>query len=136
MGDAYLLLENGMVFKGRQFGFDGEASGELVYSTAMSGYMETLANPVYAGKIVMETFPLIGCYGVVREEFGAGPVYMSAYIVREWCREPSNFRSEGTLDDFLRGHGTPGLCGIDTRALMRVLRERGPMRATISRDLP
>ena len=132
MIDAYLILENGTVFKGQSFGYYGEAAGELVFSTAMTGYMETLADQEYEGKIVLQTFPLIGNYGVVSEEFGKGPIYLKGYIVREWCQEPSNHRSEGNLDTFLRDHKTPGICGIDTRALMRLLRDSGPMNAMIS----
>ena len=142
MTDAYLILENGTVFKGQSFGYVGEAAGELVFSTAMTGYMATLADPAYKGKIVLQTFPLIGNYGVIPEEFeeasareGAAcesTVQLKGYIVREWCQEPSNHRSEGNLDAFLREHKTPGLCGVDTRALMRILRDNGPMKAKIS----
>ena len=131
MCDAYLILENGAVFKGQQFGYYGEAAGRLVFTTAMTGYMETLADPAYTGQIVLQTFPLIGNYGFISEDFGDGPVYLKAYIVREWCQEPSNFRSEGSLDAFLREKKTPGLCGVDTRALMRVIRENGPMNAVL-----
>ena len=133
MGKAHLILENGTVFKGQAFGYDGEVSGELVFSTGMVGYLETLADPSYKGKIVLQTFPLIGNYGVIHEDFGDGPVYMLGYIVREWCQEPSNFRSSGTLDTFLRDKKTPGLCGIDTRALMRILRANEHMTARIVR---
>ena len=132
MGEAYLILENGMVFNGESFGYAGEAAGEIVVSTMMTGYMEALADPAYEGKIVLQTFPLIGNYGVIPEEFGEGPVRLKGYIVRQWCQDPSNFRSEGDLDAFLRDHKTPGLCGIDTRALMRILRDNGPMQARIT----
>ena len=132
MGEACLILENGMVFKGESFGYEGEAQGELVFSTDMAGYMQTLGDPAFEGKIVLQTFPLIGNYGVITEEFGEGPVHLKGYIVRQWCQDPSNFRSEGDLDTFLRMHKTPGLCGIDTRALMRVLRDSGPMSAKIA----
>jgi len=135
MSAAYLILENGTVFKGRSFGYDGEASGELVYSTKMTGYMATLSDPAYHGKIVFQTFPLIGNYGVITEEFGTGPIQLAAYIVREWCQEPSNFRNEGNLDFFLRERKIPGLCGVDTRALTRIIRENGAMNATISKTL-
>ena len=133
MGDAFLILENGAVFRGRPFGYDGEAVGELVYSTKITGYMQTLSDPAYSGQIVFQTFPLIGNYGVIQEEFGPGPVHLKAYIVREWCQEPSNFRSEGTLDIFLRERKIPGLCGIDTRALMRIVRENRAMNAMLSK---
>ena len=133
MSDAFLLLENGTVFKGHPFGYSGEAVGELVFSTAMAGYLETLADPVYFGQIVLQTFPLIGNYGVIPDDFGSGPVHLKAYIVREWCQEPSNFRSEGNLDSFLRENKIPGLYGIDTRALTRIIRENGVMNAMISK---
>ena len=133
MSGAYLILENGVVFKGRSFGYDAQAVGELVFSTAMTGYLETLADPVYYGQIVLQTFPLIGNYGVIPSDFGSGPVHLKAYIVREWCQEPSNFRNEGDLDSFLRKWRVPGLFGIDTRALTRILRENGVMNAMVSK---
>ena len=132
MGEAYLLLDNGTVFEGRPFGYIGEAVGELVFSTAMTGYLEALSDPAYHGQILLQTFPLIGNYGVIPRDFGSGPIHLKAYIVRQWCQEPSNFRSEGNLDSFLRERGIPGLYGIDTRALTRIIRENGTMNAMIS----
>ena len=123
MGKAYLILENGSVFEGEAFGYDSEALGELVFTTKMTGYLETLSDPSYFGQIVLQTFPLIGNYGVIPHDFGPGPMHLKAYIVRQWCQEPSNFRSEGNLDSFLRDFKVPGLCGIDTRALTRVIRD-------------
>ena len=133
MSSAYLILENGAVFKGKPFGYDGEAVGELVFSTGMTGYLETLSDPAYFGQIVLQTFPLIGNYGVIPQDFGTGPIHMKAYIVREWCQEPSNFRNEGNLDSFLREKRTPGLSGIDTRKLTRMIRENGVINAMISK---
>jgi len=133
LGCAYLILENGAVFKGRSFGYDGEATGELVFSTSMAGYLETLSDPAHFGQIVVQTFPLVGNYGVIPHDLGAGPVHLKAYIVRQWCQEPSNFRSEGDLDSFLRMHKVPGLCDIDTRALARAIRENGSMNAKLSK---
>jgi len=132
VNNAYLILENGAVFKGRWFGYEAEAIGELVFSTSMTGYMETLTNPSYSGQIVLQTFPLIGNYGVIPAEQKSPQVQLKAYIVREWCQEPSNFRSEGDLDTFLQVTQTPGLCGIDTRALTRIIRENGPMNALLT----
>ena len=132
MSCAYLILENGAVFKGESFGFDGEAIGALVFSTGMAGYMETLTDPRNTGQIVLQTFPLIGNYGVISAEKRSTEVSLKAYIVREWCQEPSNFRSEGNLDSFLRLNRIPGLYGVDTRALTRVIRENGTMNAMIS----
>ena len=129
---AYLVLENGAVFKGRQFGYSAEAVGELVFSTAMTGYMETLTNPGYSGQIVLQTFPLIGNYGWIPAEGRSDRVQLNAYIVREWCQEPSNFRSEGNLDSFLCENKIPGLYNIDTRALTRIIRESGKLRAVLS----
>jgi len=138
VSDAYLILENGAVFKGESFGYDGRAVGELVFSTGMTGYLETLTDPCHYGHIVLQTFPLIGNFGVIRGEFAGWAdqdgraAQLNAYIVREWCQEPSNFRNEGNLDSFLRFNRIPGLCGIDTRALTRVIRENGSMNAMIS----
>jgi len=131
---VYLILENGAVFRGQPFGYDGEAVGELVFSTAMTGYLETLSDPSYYGQIVLQTFPLIGNYGVISEDFGSGPIHLSAYIVRDWCQEPSNFRSEGNLDSFLRKNKIPGIFDIDTRKLTRIIRENGTLNAMISKS--
>ena len=133
MDDAYLILENGVVLSGKSFGYDGEIVGELVFSTGMTGYLETLSDPAYYGQIVIQTFPLIGNYGVIREDFGAGPAHLKAYIVRDWCQEPSNFRSEGNLDSFLREKKIPGIYDIDTRKLTREIRDNGTMNAMVSK---
>jgi len=131
--DAYLILENGVVFKGRSFGYDGETVGELVFSTAMTGYLEAITDPAYYGQILLQTFPLIGNYGIIPRDFSSISVHVKAYIVREWCQEPSNFRSEGNLDSFLCDMKIPGLCGIDTRELTRVIRDNGVMNAMVSK---
>ena len=133
MDTAYLVLENGSVFEGQAFGFMGETLGELVFTTGMSGFLETLTDPANYGQIVLQTFPLVGSYGVIPSDFESEEVQVKAYIVREWCQEPSNFRSEGSLDIFLREKKIPGLCGIDTRALTREIRSHGVMNAMISR---
>ena len=133
MSTAYLILENGKVFKGESFGFDGETEGELVFTTDMIGCLETLTNPCYCGQIVVQTFPLAGNYGVIPANFESENVWPKAYIVREWCQDPSNFRSEGDLDAFLKSHEIPGICGIDTRALTRIIRDAGQMSARISK---
>ena len=130
--EKYLILENGAVFKGRAFGFDGEAIAELVFSTKSTGYLETLSDPAYYGQMVLQTFPLIGTYGIIPDDLGPGPVHVKAYIVKQWCQDPSNFRCEGNLDSFLRDNKIPGLYDIDTRALTRVIRENGAMNAMIS----
>jgi len=135
MKKGYLVLQDGQVFEGLRFGADKCCTGELVFTTGMEGYLETLTDPSYYGQIVIQTFPLIGNYGVIPEDF-EGDCRLSGYVVREWCASPSNFRSEGELDSFLKEKGIPGLCGVDTRQLTRLLRDRGVMNAVISDRLP
>lgn len=129
--EAYLILENEMMFCGRLFGAEREVTGELVFTTAMTGYLETLTDPSYYGQIVLQTFPLIGNYGVIPSDFENEKPHLTAYIVRDWCQEPSNFRCEGTLDAFLKQHGIPGISGVDTRQLTRIIRESGTLNAAI-----
>ena len=129
---AFLILENGLVFEGKFFGAEGEVTGEVVFATGMTGYLETLTDPSYYGQIVLQTFPLIGNYGVIPEDFESSIIGAKAYIVKHPCQAPSNFRSEGKLDIFLREKGVVGLCGIDTRALTKVIRENGVMNARIT----
>ncbi len=132
----YLLLENGTIFEGKAFGADGETTGEVVFTTAMTGYLETLTDPSYYGQIVIQTFPLIGNYGVIPEDFESRKSYVKGYIVRDWCQAPSNFRNQGDLDTFLREQGIPGLYGIDTRALTKAVREKGVMNGVFLTELP
>lgn len=129
---VYLTLQNGKVFEGFRFGAVGDVVGELVFTTGMTGYLETLTDPSYYGQIVTQTFPLIGNYGVIPEDFESKKPWVSAYIVREVCDYPSNFRSEGTLNDYLEKSGIVGVYGIDTRELTRIVRETGVMNACIS----
>ena len=141
METVYLVLENGMAFaghpigawKGSDSGF--ETVGELVFTTGMTGYLETLTDPSYAGQIILQTFPMIGNYGLIPEDF-EGACHAKGYVVRELCNAPSNFRSEGTLDSFLKEQGIPGICGVDTRALTRLIREQGVMNACLCRTVP
>ena len=132
--NAYLILENGEVFEGFSFGADVDAVGEIVFNTAMVGYLETLTDPSYYGQIVVQTFPLMGNYGIIPADFESARPWLSAYISREWCEMPSNFRGESTLDEFLKEQGIPGLCGIDTRRLTKIIREAGVMNAFITTD--
>ncbi len=136
MERGYLLLENGQIFEGKTFGAKKEASGELVFTTNMTGYLETLTDPSYYGQMVVQTFPMIGNYGVIPEDFESKGPRLSAYIVREWCQAPSNFRCQGTLDDFLKSAGIPGLYDLDTRALTKVIRQKGVMNAMLLHDKP
>ena len=133
---AYLVLENGAVFEGESFGAQGIIVGEVVFTTGMTGYLETLTDPSYYGQIVIQTFPLIGNYGVIPLDFESSDPVMKAYIVKHPCQTPSNFRSEGTLDTFLMERGIIGLCGIDTRALTKIIRNNGVMNGKITISAP
>ena len=135
MKKGYLVLQDGQVFEGFRFGGPADAVGELVFTTGMCGYLETLTDPSYAGQIVMQTYPLIGNYGIIPEDF-EGACCVRGYVVREWCEEPSNFRCQGDLDAFLRDRGVPGLWGVDTRELTRIIREHGVMNAAICDEVP
>lgn len=129
---VYLTLQNGASFQGYRFGATGNITGELVFSTGMVGYMETLTDPANYGQIVVQTFPLIGNYGAIRKDVEADKAWASAFIVREICDEPSNFRSEGKLEDYLVEQNVVGVYGVDTRELTKIIREKGAMNARIS----
>ena len=128
---AYLILADGTVFKGKSIGAQGEIIGETVFTTGMTGYLETLTDPSYYGQIVTQTFPLMGNYGVIPEDFESKKSWVRGYIVREICDKPSNFRCEYNLDSFLKNQNIIGICGIDTRALTKKLRESGVMNGMI-----
>lgn len=132
MRKAYLVLENGSVFEGQMFGCEKEVVAELVFSTSMVGYMEALTDPAYEGQILLQTFPMIGNYGVMENDTISDKVHVSGYIVKELCDTPSNFRSMGALEVFLCKEGVTGICDIDTREVTRILRENGTMNACIS----
>ena len=132
---AYLVLANGTVFEGKRIGAHVNRIGELVFTTGMEGYLETLTDPSYYGQIVTQTFPLIGNYGVIEEDF-EGNSTLFGYIVRELCDTPSNFRSAYPLNDYLVAKGIPGLCGVDTREIVRITREEGVMNAMICDEIP
>lgn len=131
----YLVLENGKIFKGYAIGAEGEAVGETVFQTAVLGYNETLTDPKYCGQIVVQTFPLIGNYGLISEELESKEPVIGGYIVKSICDAPSNFRTEGTLEDYLKAKGIVGLAGIDTRELTRIIRENGTMNGKITKDV-
>ncbi len=131
MKKAYLILSNGAVFEGYKIGADRECVGEVVFTTGMEGYLETLTDPSYAGQIVVQTFPLIGNYGVISPDF-EGTCAVKGYVVRSLCDAPSNFRSEYALGKFLAEQGVCGICGIDTRRLTKMIREEGVMNGMIS----
>ncbi|MCL2276558.1 MAG: carbamoyl phosphate synthase small subunit [Treponema sp.] len=137
MGEkAYLILENGKIFEGKFFGAQGDVTGEIVFTTGMTGYLETLTDPSYQGQIVLQTFPLIGNYGVIPEDFESAEVGAKAYIVKYSCKTPSNFRSEDDLSSFLKKRGIIGLCDIDTRALAKIIRVNGVMNGKITSSSP
>ncbi len=129
---VYVTLQNGKVFQGYSFGAEKEVVGELVFTTGMTGYLETLTDPSYYGQIVTQTFPLIGNYGVIPADFESAKSFVTAYIVREKCDGPSNFRSEGRLEDFLKEQGIPAVYGVDTRELTKTVREAGVMNAAVT----
>ncbi len=135
LGDkAYVMLENGRIFEGYSFGAKGTSFGEIVFATGMTAYEETLTDPSYYGQIVTQTFPLIGNYGVNDEDYESNTSVVSGYIVREWCNTPSNFRSEGDIDAFLKKHNIIGIHSIDTRCLTRIIRESGVMNGVITTE--
>jgi carbamoyl-phosphate synthase small subunit len=129
---AKLALEDGTVFTGRGFGAAGETFGEVVFNTSMTGYQEVLTDPSYKGQIVTMTYPLIGNYGVNADDAESGRPQVEGFIVREASRIPSNYRSQDTLDSYLRQHNIMGIEGIDTRALVRRIRVRGAMNGVLS----
>src|SRR6516165_5426991 len=129
---AKLALEDGTVYTGRSFGARGETFGEVVFNTSMTGYQEVLTDPSYKGQIVAMTYPLIGNYGINSEDVESCGPQVEGFIVRELSRQPSNFRSQGTLDDYLQANDIVGLEGVDTRSLVKRLRVRGTMRGVLS----
>ena len=132
---AYLVLSNGTVFEGRRIGADADRIGELVFTTGMEGYIETLTDPSYYGQIVTQSFPLIGNYGIIEEDF-EGRSALFGYVCRELSDTPSNFRSQYTVGEYLRRQGIPGIVGVDTRQIVRITREEGVMNAMICGQVP
>ncbi len=128
---AALALEDGTYVEGRAFGAEKDAVGEIVFCTSMTGYVEALTDPSYRGQILMMTYPLIGNYGVCREDFESDGVKVEGFVVRELCRHPSNWRSEMSVDELLREYGVPGIEGVDTRMLTKKIRIYGTMKAAI-----
>jgi carbamoyl-phosphate synthase small subunit len=129
---AKLALEDGTIFTGTAFGATGEVDGEVCFNTSMTGYQEILTDPSYRGQIVCMTYPEIGNYGVNSDDLESPKPHLAGFIVRQWSRRASNFRSEERLDDYLKRHGIPGIAGIDTRALVRRLRVGGAMKGILS----
>lgn len=129
---AFLILEDGTVFTGTSIGSTREIISEIVFNTSMTGYLEVLTDPSYAGQAVVMTYPLIGNYGICQEDMESLKPWPDGYIVRELSRIPSNFRSEDTIQHFLKENDIPGISGIDTRALTKILREKGTMNGMIT----
>jgi carbamoyl-phosphate synthase small subunit len=131
MKKGYIVLATGQVFEGKRFGAEKDAIGELVFTTGMCGYIETMTDPSFFGQLVIHTFPLIGNYGMIAEDAESRGCFLNGYIVREWCQHPSNFRAEGDIDAYLKEAGIPGIYGVDTRELTKIVREEGAIPAKI-----
>lgn len=129
---AFLILEDGNVFEGQSIGATDEIISEIVFNTSMTGYLEVLTDPSYAGQSVCMTYPLIGNYGICPDDMEADKPWQSGFIVREIAKKPSNFRSEMSINDFLVKNNITGIEGIDTRALTKILRNKGTMKGMIT----
>ena len=129
---AFLILSDGNVFEGTSIGAEREVISEIVFNTSMTGYLEVLTDPSYAGQAVVMTYPLIGNYGICYADEESGRPWTDGFIVRELSRVPSNFRSEDSIQNFLKENNIPGIAGIDTRALTKILREKGTMNGMIT----
>ena len=132
MKKAILALADGTWFEGISFGAEGEARGEVVFNTSMTGYQEILTDPSYKGQMVVMTYPLIGNYGINHEDVESGRPWAEGFIVKEYCGYPSNWRSKGSLDSYMKSFGIVGIQGIDTRALTKHLRDKGAQQGIIS----
>ena len=132
--ESYLVLEDGSVHRGYGFGAGGEAVGEVVFNTTMTGYQEVLTDPSYAGQLVTLTYPLVGNYGINSADFESRRIQVSGLIVREHCETPSHGASDRTIHQFLESQGIPGISGVDTRAITRRLRSQGVMMGVIAAD--
>ena len=134
MKKMYIVLEDGHIFEGKGYGATGEAVGELVFTTGVVGYIETLTDAAYYGQVVLQTFPLIGNYGIIDEDTNGAKPVIKAYIARESCDIPSNFRCEGQLEDYLKENGIIAVCDVDTRELTKLVRENGAMNVCITEN--
>ena len=134
MDKVYLILENGDKFEGYGVVASGEVIGEVVFTTSMGGYLETVADPTYAGQIVVQTFPLIGNYGDIPEDYDPSSIKLAGYVCREICDDPSNFRCKGKFADMLEKNGIVTLAGVDTRRLTKAIRENGVMNGIITKN--
>ncbi len=135
MKKAYLVLADGKVFEGEAFGAVGTVGGELTFNTGVVGYLEMMTDSVNYGRIILQTFPMLGDYGVMEEDLLGKPC-IKGFAVREWCAAPSNFRCQYDIDKYMKDNGIVGICGIDTREITKIIREEGSMNAVISESLP
>ena len=129
---ARLLLEDGTLFTGKSFGSEGESVGEVVFNTGITGYQEVLSDPSYCGQIVTMTYPLMGNYGVIRDDFESVRPFIHGFVVREHEEIPSNWRAQYTLGSLLKEYGIVGISGIDTRMLTRKIRHHGVMKSLLT----
>lgn len=129
---ARLLLQDGTLFTGTAFGAEGEKTGEVVFNTGITGYQEVLSDPSYCGQIVTMTYPLIGNYGITRDDFESVRPFVHGFVVRRHEEVPSNWRAEYSVDDLLKEYGIPGISEIDTRMLTRIIRHHGTMKAILT----
>ncbi|MEC5422762.1 carbamoyl phosphate synthase small subunit [Virgibacillus sp. C22-A2] len=132
MSKRQLVLEDGTVFIGEGFGSERTTVGEVVFNTGMTGYQEIISDPSYCGQIVMMTYPLVGNYGINRDDFETVTPFIHGFIVKEVCDFPSNFRKDETLDSYLKVNNIPGISGIDTRKLTKIIRKHGTMKGMIT----
>lgn len=132
MKTRYLILEDGTVFKGNAFGSDAGTIGEVIFTTAMTGYQESISDPSNCGQILTFTYPMVGNYGINPDDFEAITIGLSGVVVRELAEQPSNFRSTGTLSEFLNAKNVPGIEGIDTRKLTRIIRMHGSLKGRLT----
>lgn len=132
MRKRHLILEDGTVFEGYGFGSEEVSKGEIVFNTGMTGYQEVITDPSYCGQFVTMTYPLIGNYGINRDDYETVTPFIHGLIVKEYSRQPSNFRNEETIDSFLKANNIPGIASIDTRKLTRIIRKHGTMKAAIT----
>ena len=133
---AYLVLEDGSIHQGESFGADTTGHGDVIFNTSMTGYQEVLTDPSYAGQLVMLTYPIVGNYGINREDIESCRIQVRGLIVREHCDQPSHGDSELTLHEYLKSQGIPGIAGVDTRAITRRLRNQGVMMGLITTESP
>ena len=131
---AYLILANGRILKGKSLGCQGTTVGEVVFATGMVGFEETLTDPSYYGQLVVYTFPQFGNYGICRKDMESPHCQMGGVVVREYCQEPSNFRCDATVDTFLKEQNVVGIAGVDTRMLTQMIRDGGVMNAIITTE--